>query len=36
MILRDEVLPLRPDLLVYYEGANQFDLRTMTPDMALI
>ncbi|MBL6617623.1 MAG: hypothetical protein ISP49_02960 [Reyranella sp.] len=28
-IARDEVLPLRPDLLVYYEGANQFDLRTM-------
>jgi hypothetical protein len=33
VIVRDEVLPLRPDLLVYYEGANQFDLRTMTPDM---
>ena len=29
VIVRDEVLPLRPDLLVYYEGANQFDLRTM-------
>ena len=28
-IVRDEVLPLQPDLLVYYEGANQFDLRTM-------
>ncbi len=24
MILRYEVLPLEPDLLVYYEGANQF------------
>ena len=33
VIVRDEVLPLRPDLLVYYEGANQFDLRTMTPDV---
>ncbi len=28
-IVRDEVLPLQPDLLVYYEGANQFDLHTM-------
>ena len=33
VIVRDEVLPLRPDLLVYYEGANQFDLRTMTSDV---
>ena len=31
-IVRDEVLPLQPDLLVYYEGANQFDLRTLVPD----
>jgi hypothetical protein len=34
VIVRDEVLPLRPDLLVYYEGANQFDLRTMTPNVS--
>lgn len=33
VIVRGEVLPLRPDLLVYYEGANQFDLHTMTPDV---
>jgi hypothetical protein len=32
-IVRDEVLPLRPDLLVYYEGANQFDLRTLVPEV---
>lgn len=30
-IVRDEVLPLQPDLLVYYEGANQFDLHTLVP-----
>jgi hypothetical protein len=29
-IVREEVLPLEPDLLVYYEGANQFDLSTVT------
>ena len=29
VIVRDEVMPLQPDLLVYYEGANQFDLRTL-------
>jgi hypothetical protein len=34
VIVRDEVLPLQPDLLVYYEGANQFDLRTVVPQMA--
>ena len=28
-IVRDEVMPLQPDLLVYYEGANQFNLRTL-------
>ena len=28
-IVRTEVLPLRPDLVVYFEGANQFDLQTM-------
>ncbi|MFO1080241.1 MAG: hypothetical protein U1E23_06365 [Reyranellaceae bacterium] len=32
VILRDEVLPLRPDLVVYYEGANQFDLQTLVPE----
>jgi hypothetical protein len=31
VITRDEVLPLRPDLVVYYEGANQFDLQTLIP-----
>ena len=29
VIVRDEVMPLQPDLLVYYEGANQFNLRTL-------
>jgi hypothetical protein len=33
IIVRDEVLPLQPDLLVYYEGANQFDLHTITRDV---
>ena len=33
VVVRDEVLPLRPDLLVYYEGANQFDLRTLATDV---
>jgi hypothetical protein len=28
-IVRTEVVPLRPDLVVYYEGANQFDMTTM-------
>ena len=32
-IVRDEVLPLQPDLLVYDEGANQFDLRTLVPEV---
>ena len=32
IVMRDEVLPLRPDLVVYYEGANQFDLHTLVPD----
>jgi len=30
-VVREEVLPLKPDLLVYYEGANQFQLSTMMP-----
>jgi hypothetical protein len=33
-IVRTEVAPLRPDLIVYYEGSNQFDLRTLAPDTA--
>lgn len=28
-IVRDEVLPAEPDLVVYYEGANQFLLRPL-------
>ena len=32
-VVRDEVLPLRPDLVVYYEGANQFELNTVVPAM---
>ena len=33
-IVLQEVLPLRPDLVIYYEGANQFDLRTVVPSVA--
>ncbi|SJZ41878.1 hypothetical protein SAMN02745126_00976 [Enhydrobacter aerosaccus] len=32
-IVRTEVVPLRPDLVVYYEGHNQFWLPTVFPDM---
>jgi hypothetical protein len=32
-IMRNEVTPLAPDLVVYYEGANQFDLGTIVPDL---
>lgn len=32
-IVRSEVAPLAPDLVVYYEGANQFDLRPLVPGM---
>ena len=28
-IVREEVLPLQPDLLVYYEGANQFQISSI-------
>ncbi|MBM4244699.1 MAG: hypothetical protein FJ148_12910 [Deltaproteobacteria bacterium] len=28
----DEVLPLEPDLLVYYEGSNQFSLWSLVPE----
>lgn len=31
--VRSEVLAVRPDLVVYYEGGNQFDLRTVVPDV---
>ena len=32
-IVRNEVLPLRPDLVLYYEGGNQFDLGSLVPDL---
>lgn len=32
-IMRDEVAPLAPDLVVYYEGANQFELKTLVPNL---
>lgn len=32
-IVRTEVVPLRPDLVVYYEGHNQFWLPTVYPDL---
>lgn len=28
-VVRNEVAPLRPDLVVYYEGGNQFELRSI-------
>jgi hypothetical protein len=31
-IVRSEVLALRPDLVVYFEGGNQFRLETVTTD----
>jgi hypothetical protein len=33
-IVHEEVLPLRPDLVMYYEGANQFDLDSLVPEYA--
>jgi hypothetical protein len=30
-VVRDEVLPLEPDLVVYYEGGNQFHLSSIGP-----
>jgi hypothetical protein len=30
-VVHSEVLPLRPDLVVYYEGGNQFRLETLVP-----
>ncbi len=32
-VVHNEVLPLRPDLVVYYEGGNQFRLQSVVPDM---
>jgi hypothetical protein len=32
-VVRTEVLPLRPELVVYYEGSNQFSLRTIVPNV---
>lgn len=32
-IMKNEVAPLAPDLVVYYEGANQFFLQTVVPDL---
>ena len=32
-IVRQEVLPLRPDLVLYYEGANQFELKPLVRDL---
>ena len=33
-VVRTEVLPLRPDLVVYYEGANQFRPASVVEDVA--
>ena len=32
-IVRTEVLPLKPDLVVYYEGGNQFYMRDLLADL---
>lgn len=32
-IMKNEVAPLAPDLVVYYEGANQFYLEPLVPDL---
>jgi hypothetical protein len=32
-IVRNEVVPMRPDLVVYYEGANQFSLASLATNM---
>jgi hypothetical protein len=32
-IIRQEVAPLHPDLVVYYEGANQFNLSTLVKNL---
>jgi hypothetical protein len=33
-IVRNEVLPLKPDLVVYYEGGNQFWMSSVAKDIA--
>jgi hypothetical protein len=33
-IVHEEVVPLRPDLVVYYEGGNQFRLESLVPEYA--
>jgi hypothetical protein len=32
-IMKNEVAPLAPDLVLYYEGANQFSLKSLVPDL---
>lgn len=32
-IVRNEIVPMQPDLVVYYEGANQFFLTSLVPNM---
>lgn len=32
-IMKNEVAPLLPDFVVYYEGANQFYLKSLVPDL---
>ena len=32
-VVRTEVLPLKPDLVVYYEGGNQFALHSIVSDL---
>ena len=32
-IVRNEIVPMRPDMVVYYEGANQFFLTSLVPNM---
>jgi hypothetical protein len=32
-IVREEALPLRPDMIFYYEGGNQLDLSTVVKDV---
>jgi hypothetical protein len=33
-VVRNEILPLRPDLVVYYEGGNQFELNSIAKQVA--
>ena len=32
-VVRNEILPLKPDLVVYYEGGNQFELKRIAKDV---